>query len=268
MKIVNRMMAVVGVVVVFALTVTTVAADAPPSLDRTRTGSIVGNSGGAFEYYTFKHPGAGKLVKLRMTFSPWHPNKEGGIGFNLYAEQGKLAGQGVKVDSSSTELALAVAADFPTQYLVQVHNYYPGFRLGYSLRPEGLAEAQAEVGPPATDGAAQRPARLVHLAMGDVPGQRHGSFDFYELRHPGDENIWIKMVYYPNHWIIADGVGFNVYRGPERVAEGQALGLDRHIRWVKLAPAEPTTFLIQVYNYIPEILLDYRLAVTEQQVGP
>ncbi|MFQ5856363.1 MAG: hypothetical protein ACE5LU_12045 [Anaerolineae bacterium] len=75
------------------------------------------------------------------------------------------------------------------------------------------------------------------------------------------------MVYEPNHWIIAHGVGFNVYRGPELVAQGQPLGLDTHTRWVKLAPTEPTTYLVQAYNYIPEILLTYQLAVTEQPVG-
>lgn len=63
-------------------------------------------------------------------------------------------------------------------------------------------------------------------------------------------------------------MGFNVYRGHELVAQGQPLDLDQHTRWVKLAPADPTTYLVQVHNYIPEVVLTYQLAVTEQPVGP
>lgn len=267
MRLKTRIGAALSAALLLMLATTTVHAGAPQSLDRTRGGTIAGNSGGAFDYFIFEHPGAGRPVTLRMTFSPWHPNYETGIGFNLYAENGQLAGRGEKVDAHSTQLALTVTTDFPTTYLVQVHNYYPGFQMGYSLVPEGLAAARAEVGLPVQGGTAQRPGLLVSLAQGSLPGLRHGSFDYYEFRHPGGKPMWVKMVYEPNHWIIAHGVGFNIYHGHELVAQGQPLGLDTHTRWVKLAPAEPTTYLVQIYNYIPEILLTYRLAVTEQPVG-
>ncbi len=268
MRSVMRLLVSAAVGLLLALLTTVALADAPPALDRTRSGTIVGDWAGAFDYYILKHPGAGRPVTLRMVFTPWHPNNERGIGFNLYAEQGRLAGQGTRVEGRPTELAITLTADFPTEYLVQVHNYYQGFRISYTLTPEGLAKAIAEVGPPAKGGTAQQPSLLVDLAQGSVPGLRHGSFDFYEFRHPGGKPIWIKMIYQPNHWIIAHGVGFNVYRRADLVARGQPLGLDQHIRWVKLEPKEPTTYLIQVYNYIPEIVLTYRLAVTEQAVGP
>lgn len=268
MKTVTRMMAVMGVLLLLAMLAPAVRAQTPPPLNQTRTGTIAGNSGGAFDKYILKHPGGGQPVTLRMTFSPWHPNNERGIGFKLYGEKGKLAGESTKVEGHPTELALTVTADFPTEYLVQVQNYYPGFLMHYTLVPERLAKAQAEVGPPAKAGTAQQPSHLVHLAQGSLAGLRHGSFNFYEYRHPGDKPIWVKMVYQPDHWIIAPGVGFNVYHGADRVAEGEPLGLDQHIRWAKLEPSKPTTYLIQVYNYIPEIQLTYQLAVTEQKVGP
>jgi hypothetical protein len=262
-----RILFVISLVVLLALSVTAVSADSRPLLDQVRTGTIAGNSGGAFDYYTLKLPGAGKLVTLRMTYGPEHAYADRGIGFNVYADNGKRVGHSRPVEGRATEMALTISTDFPAVYLVQVYNYFPGFQLSYSLWPEGLVEAQAEVGAPASDGSAQNPARLVNLAQGQVPGLRHGSYDFYQFHHPGGKSIWIKMVYYPDHWIIADGVGFKVYQGSEEVAEGQPLGLDKHIRWVELAPAKPTTYLIQVYNYIPEILLDYQLAVTEHPVN-
>lgn len=258
--------ALISVCLFMGLTATAQAG--PPPLDRTRSDTIVGNWGGAFHYYTLEHPGAGRLITLRLNFSPWHINKEGGIGFNLYAEKGRLAGRASKVKGQPTQLALTVTADFPTTYLVQVHNYYHGFQITYSLEPEGLAEARAEVAPPVAGGTAQQPGRLIDLAQGSVPGLRHGSFDFYEFRHPGDKRIWLKMVYQPDHWIIAPGVGFNVYLGSKLVAQAQPQGGDLHIRRVKLDPDEPTTYLVQVYNYIPEILLTYQLAVTEHPTGP
>lgn len=258
----------VGTGLLLLLFATVAHAGAPPTLDQVYRGTIAGNSGGAFDYYVLEHPGAGRAVKLRMDFSPWHLNKERGIGFNLYDEKGRLVGRGVKVDPHSTELVFTLTTDFPTRYLVQVHNYYSGFVMSYSLAPEGIAEAQAEVGAPATGGTAQQPALLADLAEGSVPGLRHGSFDYFQFHHSGGKPIWIKMVYQPDHWIIAPGVGFNVYLGHWLAAQGKSDGVAKNMRWVKLAPAEPTTYLVQVYNYIPEILLTYQLAVTEQPVGP
>ena len=172
----------------------------------------------------------------------------------------------MKVDPHSVELVFTLTADFLTRCLIQVHNYYPGFLMSYSLVPEGIAEA--EVALPAAGGTAQQPALLVDLAEGSVPGLRHGSFDYFQFYHPGGKPIWIKMVYQPDHWIIAPGVGFNVYLGHWLAGRGTSDRVAKNMRWVKLAPAEPTTYLVQVYNYIPEILLTYQLAVTEQPVGP
>lgn len=262
-----RIITVIGILLLFMMLVPAAQAQTALPLDRARSGTIVGNSGGAFDRYTLNHPGAGQPITLRMTFSPWHPNHEKGIGFKLYGARGKLIGESVKVEGHPTELALTVTADFPTEYLVQVQNYYSGFPMRYSI-PEGLAAAEARVGPPAPAGSAQRPGRLVRLAQGTLAGLRHGSFDFYKYQHPGGKPIWIKMIYQPDHWIIAPGVGFNVYRGADRVAEGQPLGLDQHIRWAKLEPDKPTLYLIQVYNYIPEIQLTYQLATTERKVSP
>ncbi|MFQ5592547.1 MAG: hypothetical protein ACE5HA_00125 [Anaerolineae bacterium] len=261
MRLVARGVVAFSVMLLLMLPTAVAQAGAPPALDQARGGTIVGNSGGAFDYYVLEHPGAGRAVKLRMDFAPWHINREQGIGFNLYDEKGRRVGRGMKVDPHAVELAFTLTTDFPTRYLIQVHNYYQGFVMSYSLVPEGLADA--EVGSPATGGTAQQPGLLVDLAEGSVPGLRHGSFDYYQFYHPGGKPIWIKMVYQPDHWIIAPGVGFNAYLGHWLAAQGKSDGVAKNMRWVKLAPAEPTTYLIQVYNYIPEILLTYQLAVTE-----
>jgi hypothetical protein len=253
---------IIGITLLLALLSTTVQADTLPTLDRTRSGTIFGNSGGAFDQYILQHPGGDRSITLRMTYGPLHPNAEGGIGFKVYGEKGAWVGEATKVEGQPAVLTFTLTTKFPTQYLVQVQNYYPGFQISYTLEPLGLAEARARPVSVAEAGTAARPGQLVWLAQGRLAGNRAGSFDFYEYRGEAGKSVWIKMTYEPNIPVIAPGVGFNVYRGPDRVGQGSALTNDLSTRWTNLIPREPSTYLIQVYNYIPEVQLVYRLEVT------
>ena len=268
MKKLLSLSAIAGTLLMVTLSATTVHAGMPELLDQAHGGVIVGNRDGAYDAYALEHPGGGRSITVRMNFGPWHPNNEGGIGFNLYPEGGKPAVQGLKPDAHATQLAITLTDDFPTNYLVQVHNYYHGFWMNYVLDVEGLVQAKAAVKAPVEGGTAKKPAPLAGLGRGTVPGQSHGSFDCFEFYHPGGKAVWIKMIYQPDHWIIAHGVGFNVYHGHDLIAHAEPLGLDWHTRWVKLEPAMPATYFIQVYNYIPEITLSYQIAVTEQAIAP
>lgn len=253
-----------AVALVLILTVA-VQAQTIPTLDRARSSTLVGDSAGAFDQYILKHPGGGQSINLQMTYRPVHPNAELGIGFKVYGENGKLVGVSRKVSGTGGVLELALTTNRATQYLVQVQNYYPGFRMSYTLDPQGLAAAAGPAPQPTAEaGTAQNPGRLVNLAQGQVAGNRAGSFDYYRLEGQPDESIWIKMTYQPTNAVIAPGVGFNVYRGSQRLAQGQTLEENRTGLWANLIPGESGTYLVQVYNYIPGVLVDYELEVTTQ----
>ncbi len=263
---------IVGILLMVALTLVLTAAvqaqPAPSMLDRARSGVLTGNSAGAFDRYILRHPGGGQAVNVQMTYRPVHPNVEKGIGFKVYGEGGKLVGEARKATGTGGVLELALTANQPMQYLVQVQNYYPGFRVSYTLDPVGLAAAARPAPQPTAEaGTARNPGRLINLAEGRLTGNRAGAFDYYRLDGEPGESVWIKMRYQPNNAVIARGVGFNVYRGPERVGQGQTLEEDPGALWTNLVPREPSTYLVQVYNYMPGLQVDYELEVMAQPAG-
>lgn len=97
---------------------------------------------------------------------------------------------------------------------------------------------------------------------GTLTGSRAGAFRYYTIEYPGDLRVVnIEMWFAPADPVTRLGVGFNVY-GPNGYfigeggeAEGAADGLLR--LWY--SDASKATWLVQVYNYIPDHTIGYTI---------
>lgn len=108
---------------------------APNALIQSLSGSLVGNRGGAFAYYTFYYPGDGSTVRLSATFWPADEWLNRGQGFNVYWDGRLIARSHPKRDDiarQTAEFSSALAGTF----VIQVYNYNPGVTTHYTLSRE------------------------------------------------------------------------------------------------------------------------------------
>ena len=98
---------------------------------------------------------------------------------------------------------------------------------------------------------------------GVLTGNGGGAFAYYNIHYPGDESaITIEMRYNPADPVTSAGVGFNVYGADGYyIGQGQAVadtGGDGIFR-LEYAGDNAATWLVQVYNYLPDITVGYNI---------
>lgn len=98
-----------------------------------------------------------------------------------------------------------------------------------------------------------------------LTGNRGGAFAFYTLDYPGDESVvTIELRYTPADPVTAAGVGFNVY-APDGFHIGQGQPVEdtggEGVLQLQYSDGNKATWLVQVYNYIPEHTISYRIMV-------
>jgi len=110
------------------------------------------------------------------------------------------------------------------------------------------------------------PRTLVGGAMlsGSLVGNSAGSFDYFVINYPGGSQVvTIEVRFAPGDPAVLAGVGFNVY-GPAGFDVGESLptgdndGVERLVH----SEEDATTWLIQVYNYIPDVTVSYTIGTT------
>ncbi len=119
---------------------------------------------------------------------------------------------------------------------------------------------------------ARAPIAILHdqgLDLGLV-GNRAGSFAYYDIEYPGDGRIiTIQLDMAPGDPAALPGLGFNVYGfNGYWIGEGtQALDKEdrKVLRW---ADHNPGPWLIQVYNYLDGVPVNFHLEVSGLPVPP
>jgi hypothetical protein len=111
--------------------------------------------------------------------------------------------------------------------------------------------------------------------MGDAPmtgmlvGDRGGSFGYYRIEYPGNEDVVnIRVTFLPGDPATMTGVGFNVY-GDQGLLIGEG-GRRAEPGLVELMYSSETaeTWLVQVYNYIPEHTVWFEIVAEGLPVAP
>jgi hypothetical protein len=115
--------------------------------------------------------------------------------------------------------------------------------------------------------AAASPQQLLDSAAvaAALVGSNAGAFDYYSVNYPGDQSVvTIEMHYAPADPVTTSAVGFNVYTDSgysigraEPVAETGGEGIYQ----LQYADDTEQAWLIQVYNYLPDVAVNYALSV-------
>ena len=118
---------------------------AAPELQRSQTGTLVGNTGGAFAYYQLSRP-TGSPLTLTLAFGPFDGTTARAIGFNVYQNGARLGGAAGRStglgdsvnDSAPTATVTPSASGGPV--LVQLFNYSPS-AVNYTLSSSAAGAA-------------------------------------------------------------------------------------------------------------------------------
>jgi hypothetical protein len=99
-----------------------------------------------------------------------------------------------------------------------------------------------------------------------LTGSGAGAFAYYTIDYPGDESaVTIEVRYTPADPVTNMGVGFHVY-GPEGYFIGEGMPVQDTggdgVLTLDYADDNKATWLVQIYNYIPEHSISYTIVAT------
>ena len=105
------------------------------------TTSLVGDPGGAYNYFHIAYPGANLPLQVTIVFQPGYPSTgPQGFGFELYGPNGtSFESQPVGTNGSISTGQWTYASPSASDVLIQVFNYTAGMQVGYTLSVYGLA---------------------------------------------------------------------------------------------------------------------------------
>src|SRR5262245_2291532 len=175
------------------------------------TGNVIGDSGGAFNYYSIDYPSGAVPIPIVMRAQPGRGTAGVGTGFEVYGPSG-LAGDAIGDDRSTSDstYSLTLAHLIAGTYHIQVYNFIAGLPMSYQLQVSGLGPAPSEGAPPSEAGpppagappaegaappgpepapaaAPTTPEQAIHPQVRDLttggilPGDAAGSFHYYQL---------------------------------------------------------------------------------------
>lgn len=224
----------------------------PPELTTPITGTLVGDRAGSFAHFQFEFR-SGIVVEaqpaLALTF--------GAFGFRVFHD-GAEVGMGQRQADSPNQLVFTLTGQPTGSYLVQVFNYLPDSVVTYTIRTVGGVRPVRETSPGGTT--PESAAALGGAITTSLMGSRAGSFAFYTLEYTGEENndLDFRLSFRPSDPISAMGVGMNIYKGRTLVTgvnQTESPGL----MVVTLTDGDPGTYVLQLYNYTPGMVMSYQL---------
>jgi hypothetical protein len=236
-------------------------------------GTMVGNSAGAFHYYTIRYPGGDTPLTITMNVSPVYNGQGQAYGFNVYranpltgattlVASGALTAQ----DVNSMTYSATITQRSAGTYQLQVVNYWAGVSITYGMNLTGMA------GPaPAASGNADAGHAIVlnstrQGATETLTGNSGGAYNFFLVNYPGSQSqLAVSITYDSLGGVSSNAVGFNVYNGSTLVATVNPSDDGTGVQSGEWRYQDPSaaTFGIQVFNYAPNATVSY----TIYQVG-
>lgn len=142
---------------------------APAELRTSQSGSLAGNSGGAYASYQISSP-TGSTVNLTLTYSPLMGSLGNGVAIEAYQTGGKLGSATDSLGSGTVTLSITPVTGSPA--IVKVGNYLAGITINYTLTSSSGAAAAAGAAPSTAPSAAQ--ARYVYVGTYTAPNTAPG----------------------------------------------------------------------------------------------
>ncbi len=226
-------------------------------------GSLIGSSGGSFNYYWFNYVGGDKEVVVTINVNHSHQSMGNRVGFNVYDDSAALVGRGEppRALQSSTHARLPITRISGGRMLIQVYNYVQGAGFDYTIDVAGLSSApspQVAGAPHVEDAPTLQP--LDYALSGTLEGQPSGAFRYYELNYPGNNiEFSAKLRSTPVFRWSDQAVGMYLYAGDMLVASSREAERTQtsiaHILKYRAFYGEKLT--LQIYNYGTDHDLSY-----------
>ena len=267
------------IAIVAALAVSTVyAANGSEGIELTGdrpsgSGSIIGTSGGSFDYYWFNYVGGSQEVVVTINVNHSHLSMGNGIGFNLYDDGGVLVGRGQppRDNQASTYARLPFTRIAGGRILIQVYNYLQGAGVDYTIDVAGLGPASV----PQVTGATQPQDAPVlrpqdDVLAGTLEGNPGGAFRYYDLIYPGGNlELSAKLSSTPIFPWSDRAVGMHLYAGDVLVASSSEIERTANTvaHSLQFRALHGGALTLQVYNYGTDHDISYTLFL-EGTVGP
>lgn len=229
------------------------------------SGAIVGNRGGAFNYYWFNYGGGYRNVVVTLTVDRSHQNMGAGIGFNVYDSHGGLVGYGWPPDGrrSSNSARLSFSKNAGGRFQIQVYNYVEGGAFNYRVEVAGQGPSPTPQVTGATQPEDARTLRPKHNVLASsLPGNPAGAFHYYDLRYPGGNvDLSVTMSSSPPFPWSDSAVGMFLYRGDMLVAQGIEIKSTKSTvaHFLRYRTLEADNLTLQVFNYGADHRIDYVL---------
>ncbi len=236
-------------------------------------GTLLGNSGGAYHYFTLIYPGGNSNATITMNASPTYNGQGQAYGFNVYRNNPTngsttlVASSSVTAsDVNSETLSATITQSSAGSYQLQVFNYWPGQTITYGINATGFATPAQ----PATGNTDASHAIVLNSARqgasGSLTGNSGGSFNYYLINYPGSQSpLSVSVTFGNTAGVPSSGLGFKVYEGStlEATVNAQDDGNGVLSAVYNYQDPDATTFGIQVYDYAPNNSVTY----TIYQVG-
>ena len=255
----------------------------PLTRDQVATGSLVGNSAGAFTYFTFPYAGDRTDAVLTIHFSPSNPSAANAFGVGLW--QGNVRIGTIKGNEGDTQgtIKLTFYSDKEGAMTAQVFNYLSNVNIGFDITvagdaigPAGTpaaspapvvvpAAAPAPVAAPASGGDASSPDHPATFnadgTTGLLTGHTEGKFAFYTADYPGDGTD--RMITYDFSPALAgNAFAVEVWQGTKVLGRISGSGEFRGSNKITFFSAVAGPVLIKVDNYAPNLTVGYTLRMT------
>jgi len=236
-------------------------------------GTLKGEPGGAFHYFTLLYPGGNSAATITMNAAPTYNGQGQAYGFNVYRNN-PVSGTTTLVSTSSVSasdvnsetLSTTISQSSAGSYQLQVFNYWPGQTITYGINATGFATS-AHPASGNTDGAHAIVLNSARQgATGSLTGNGGGAFNYYLVNYPGSNStLSISVTYGNTAGVPSSGLGFKVYNGSTLQATANAQDDGNGVLSAVYNYVDPdaATFGIQVYDYAPNNSVTY----TIYQVG-
>lgn len=237
--------------------------------------TLVGSTGGAYQYYRVNYQGSNAPVNFTLTYQPGFGTGNGDFGFNLYGPSGlAFAGQVTNTTSNSATAQYTLANNAAITLLVQIYNYTPGASVNYTLTINGLSGGSTAVitGQTASSpGQAQNVTATNATIGGTIVGAAAGAFQYFNLHYPGgNASMTITMNASPTYTAAGSvAYGFTLYQTlpngqTSTVANSSVTAQDTNSMTLSATVTQPAsaTYQLQVYNYWPGVTVHYGIQAT------
>lgn len=234
-----------------------------------------------FDYYSFAYAGGGASAQITLTYGPTDASRDPQLGFNVYASDGTLVGQGSQSGLPLGTKYLQFSSSQGGVYLLQIFDYATA-PIAFQVATQGITAPGAAPAPvpskPAPDptlvaptplpvagsvkSSASAPLPLTRAQNVSLIGNTGGSFDYYALHSASGGTVNLTLSVSPDVDIFNGTAGFRVYQGSAVVASSSISGTTPWTGNASFKASGNTDYLVQIFNYDGARTITYSLATS------